>query len=70
MAGPQDGSYSSYFVVTCEASLPVALAKATQMAKTDVSGVKWRTFHWEKLQVLGTIKQYTPYCDHGMLRSG
>lgn len=36
---PHDSSSSFCFIVTHEISLPIALAKASQMAKTDVSGV-------------------------------
>lgn len=37
-----DSSSSFYSIVTHEISLPIALAKASQMVKTDDSGVKCR----------------------------
>lgn len=42
LVSPHDNFSSFYFIVMCEISLPIALAKASQMAKTDVSGVKYR----------------------------
>lgn len=39
---PCDRSSSFYFIMTHKISLPIALAKASQMAKTDGNGVKCR----------------------------